>query len=264
MTPKIISVASSKGGVGKSTVALGLARALASAGCKTLLADLDFGNACLDILGGVEDSVLYTVNDALSGICTPEAAVVKMPEDGLYLIPAPSVKRRQNIGSENGSLSDVLERAAAAVGTSYLIIDTGAGVNETAEEAFAFSDTVLVVANHSPVSVRAAENTAMRIRSCGAEDIKLIINSFDTENILKEKKNSRASMLDITDGCGVQLIGVVPYDYSLELSGEKPGAKCSDNSASAFRNIALRLDGHSVPLFSGMKKIRRKRKFLFS
>ena len=58
MTNRVISVASSKGGIGKSTAALGLSRALADAGHRVLLADLDFGNACLDILGGVEDEVL--------------------------------------------------------------------------------------------------------------------------------------------------------------------------------------------------------------
>ena len=65
MTNKVISVASSKGGIGKSTVAIGVSRALAQSGHKVLLADLDFGNACLDLLLGVEDDVLLTPQEGV-------------------------------------------------------------------------------------------------------------------------------------------------------------------------------------------------------
>ena len=52
METKFIMISSSKGGVGKSTVALGISKELALLGESVLLCDLDFGNACQDILLG--------------------------------------------------------------------------------------------------------------------------------------------------------------------------------------------------------------------
>ena len=48
-------VASSKGGVGKSTTALGLAAAFAAQDLKVLLIDFDGTSRSLDILAGAED-----------------------------------------------------------------------------------------------------------------------------------------------------------------------------------------------------------------
>ena len=52
-------VASSKGGVGKSTAALGLAAEFARLGKRVLLCDLDFTSRSLDLLTGCEDSALF-------------------------------------------------------------------------------------------------------------------------------------------------------------------------------------------------------------
>ena len=50
-----ILVASSKGGVGKSTAALGLAAEFARLGKRTLLLDLDVTSRSLDLLTGCAD-----------------------------------------------------------------------------------------------------------------------------------------------------------------------------------------------------------------
>lgn len=262
MTNRVISVASSKGGIGKSTAALGLSRALAGAGHKVLLADLDFGNACLDILCGVEDEVLYTVSDLVSGRCEAASAAVKMKEDNLYLLPAPA-GGKEDCPDALG-LTDAVRRASEAVGADYTVLDTGAGVNAAADAVFGISHTVLVVAGHSPVSLRAAESTAARIASLSHASVKLLINSFDTANILKGRGRSRSGMLEIIDRSGIPLIGVIPYDYRLQISSENPETKYSEEIVTAFENVAARLCGESVPLFSGMRRIRKKKKILFS
>lgn len=62
---RTIAVASGKGGVGKSTLALGIAMAAAERGVKTALVDADLGLANLDVLCGVRPS--RTAADWLSG-----------------------------------------------------------------------------------------------------------------------------------------------------------------------------------------------------
>lgn len=262
MTNRKISVASSKGGIGKTTVALGIARALADAGHRVLLVDMDFGNACLDILTGVENEVLYTVADIINGSCEPKEAVISLEQSGLYLLSAPAGGRESV--TDKGALCRAVNSAAEAVEASFTVLDTGAGVNVCADAAFSVSDTVLVVAGHSPVSIRAAQSTAQRIADTAYAEVKLVINAFDTGNIIKVRRGHRTGMLDIIDNSGISLGGVVPYDYSLQLATEKAKCPRNEEAVCAFENIAARLCGESVPLFSGMKKIRKKKKVLFS
>jgi septum formation inhibitor-activating ATPase MinD len=58
----------------------------------------------------------------------------------------------------------------------------------------------------------------------------------------------------------VRTLGVVPKDRTLLLSqetGRMPGEK--SRAGAAFANIAKRILGEDVRLFSGMRKIRTKR-----
>ena len=60
-------ITSGKGGVGKSTVSVGLARALADRGRKVLLIDCDSGLRSLDRLTGTDKELVYDLSDVFSG-----------------------------------------------------------------------------------------------------------------------------------------------------------------------------------------------------
>ena len=57
-------IASAKGGVGKSTTAVGISAEMARMGKKTLLCDLDMTSRSLDMLTGEEDRALFGFSDA--------------------------------------------------------------------------------------------------------------------------------------------------------------------------------------------------------
>lgn len=301
-TTRFIAVASSKGGIGKSTAALGISRALCAAGRRVLLADLDYGNACLDLLCGVEDRVLYTSADICRGICSPADAVIKPQEDGLYLLAAPAGGRtlilpsepaekedstsafptgeaQEGTGTADGAgtaegmgtaegyavyasgLADAVRSAAEAVGAEYVIADTGAGVSGGFLVAAMLSSQAFVVAGHSPVSLRSAENTAERLNEAGVMDVRLIINNFDADGVTRRSPFSRSGIFSMIDTARIPLCGVIPYDYALTLSHEG-GGRAGEISGAAFANIAARTEGRDVPLFYGMKHFRRiRRKF---
>lgn len=263
MSIQCIMIASSKGGIGKSTVSLGIASALSRMGKRVLLCDLDFGSPCLDMLTGAEDSALYTVADVIKGRCNAaEAAVQPCGDKGinLYLLAAPSgINADTEAGfSDADSAANAIRTAAQALECDFVILDTGAGISFGSNVAAMAADQALIVAGHSPVSLRSAESTAQRIRDGGVEDIRLIINSFDSLGV--RGSADRKGIFSIIDTSGLPLCGVVPYDYSLTLLHEKRG-KCAGGGLSgiAFDNIARRLMQENVPLFSGMKKMRKSR-----
>ena len=307
-SPRFIAVASSKGGIGKSTAALGISRALCARGKKVLLADLDYGNACLDMLCRVEDSVLYTSADVSRGICTPEEAVIKPEGEGLFLLAAPSGGRTvilpgahkdkdsgpktgaENSGENGGadgaadkspsqlkdgiaediltesgfaadadSIAKAVRDAAVSVGADRVILDTGAGVSGGFLVAASLSSQALVVAGHSPVSLRSAESTAERLSVSGVSDVRLIINNFDGTGVLRRSPFRRSGIFNMIDTARIPLAGVIPYDYDLTLSHEG-GGRGGALSEAAFANIAARIEGENVPLFSGMKHYRKIRK----
>ncbi len=267
MTENVLLFASSKGGVGKSTVALGLARALAVEGQRVLLVDFDFCSPCLDLLCGVEDHVLCTVSDLAQRTCTVANALLRPYEmQELYLLPA---AQEDLLSADAGGLAPteqhtLLERAvqqaAEQTHADFVLIDTGAGVSTGFQAAAAIARSAVIVAGHTPASIRAAGRTGQRLQTCGITDVHLVINPFDVQGA-GTKKSVRHSMLEIIDGVGVSLLGVVPYDYALSLEQEGHGGV--GEAGPALQNIARRLLGQTVPLFSGLPKIRKKKRTLF-
>ena len=62
---RIITVTSGKGGVGKSSISVNLAIALAHQNLKVCLIDGDFGLKNLDVMIGLENRVVYDLNDVI-------------------------------------------------------------------------------------------------------------------------------------------------------------------------------------------------------
>ena len=194
MTENVLLFASSKGGVGKSTVALGLARALAAEGRRVLLADFDFCSPCLDLLCGVEDHVLYTVSDLAQEKCSVENALLRPCEQELYLLPAVqedllSANGEGRMSSEqNTLLGSAVQKAAEQMQADFVLIDTGAGVSTGLEAAAAIAHSAVIVAGHTPASIRAAGRSGQRLQTCGVTDVRLVINPFDVQGACAKKK----------------------------------------------------------------------------
>lgn len=87
MTPKFISVANQKGGVGKTTTSVNLAADLAYLGFKTLLIDLDpQGNASSGL--GIDRHTSSTIYDVLIGQKELTECIQTTPLTDLHVIPA--------------------------------------------------------------------------------------------------------------------------------------------------------------------------------
>lgn len=87
-SPRILTIANQKGGVGKTTTTINLATALAAIGKKVLIVDVDpQGNASTG-LGIDRDDRPVSSYDLLIGDCAPRDAIVKCAVPNLYVVPS--------------------------------------------------------------------------------------------------------------------------------------------------------------------------------
>ncbi len=145
---RAIAITGGKGGVGKSTIAVGLATAYARAGARTLMVDADFGMADLNLLLGVAPS--RSLLDALDG--TPVDDVV-VSAHGIALLPAlnGSYALAMMDGAARRRTLELVEALAGRFDTVVLDVAAGIGASQ-ATFAAAASDAVVVV-NPEPLSM---------------------------------------------------------------------------------------------------------------
>jgi len=167
----VLSVSSLKGGVGKTTVALGLASAALNRGLRTLVVDLDPQSDATTALGATRE---------LKATC---AEVLKLPKhanvhkaivvsdweslSGGVMDLLPGSPKVVEFDSPTPTKRDLwrLEEALSRVETEYdiVIIDTPPSLNGLTQLAWTASDKVLIVAEPSIFSVLAADRAIRAI-----------------------------------------------------------------------------------------------------
>lgn len=149
----LITVASGKGGVGKTWFASTLCHALALKGRKTLLFDCDFGLANVDIQLGLMPQ--HDLGEVISNEITLEQAVYKKADSDLNF----DVISGQ---SGSGALASLKMERLIDLGAricnlaqdyDYTIMDLGAGVENSVMTLARASDKVIVVITADPTSL---------------------------------------------------------------------------------------------------------------
>lgn len=254
---RVMIVTSFKGGVGKSTVSANLAAALTSLGKTVLLIDCDFRMRSLDLILGCENHILCDLSDYfLHG--APLEKILIAPENNPSLVLAPAPYEYEG-GLTPENWDALLLSASDLLGFDYIIVDTPGEAHGNLEILSRGCDTALVVATSGATSIRAAEKTASVLASFGVNERLLVINMFEE----RDRESEEPSIVEIIDRTSVPLVGVVPFDRRLSEKQDHgalldfSGKKMPDISR-AFYNLASRIDGKNLPLFTGFRKSRRK------
>ena len=202
--PKIIAIANQKGGVGKTTTTINLAAALAEAGKRILVVDLDpQGNASTGLGIEVEDRD-FTTYDLLLDDSLPQDVIQHTETDGLLIVPATVDLSSADIelfSNEKRSflLHDALRQTQMdQFKFDYILIDCPPSLNLLTVNAMIAAHSVLVPLQSEFFALEGLSQfmlTIREVRQSGNKDLRIegvLLTMYDRRNNLSQQVENDA------------------------------------------------------------------------
>lgn len=246
---KVIAIASGKGGVGKTNVAINLSVGLARLGRSALLLDADLGLANVDVLLGLQPAA--NIAEVLEGQLDLEDILIEGPA-GLKILPAASgvsqlaeLQPRQYAG-----LIDAF--AGLPLPVDVMVVDTASGISSGVTSFCQAAHEVVVVVCDEPGSITDAYALIkVMSRERGVRRFQILCNSVQNaahgETLFRTLLRACDKFLDVA----LTYYGMVPEDQALRRAVRRQQAvvECFPGSPSgrALKELALRADKWVVP-----------------
>ena len=206
----MFAITSGKGGVGKTSVSINLAIALAARGKRVIVLDADLGLANVEVLMGLNS--FFNLQHVIDGEKSIMQILVKGP-GGIEIVPGTSglakladlgPAARQNV--LNG-LKDLQEQS------DFVVIDTMAGIGQNAVRFAAAADEVLVVTTPEPSAIVDAYATIKTIFSIREDTVfRLIINMVVNQQQALAVTTNLSRVAKQYLGLTLSYLGYIPRD----------------------------------------------------
>lgn len=214
--PKVITVTSGKGGVGKTNVSVNLACCLAKRGKRVVLVDADLGLANVDVILGLTPQ--YNIYDLFKGKNLSD--ILFDTPYGFQILPASSgVSDMMTL--ETGQKLELLEAFDDFdERIDYLIVDTGAGIHDNVLYFNVAAQERLVVLTTEPTSLTDAYALIKVLKQRhGVSTFNVLINSAGSESAAKEIYTRLYSACDhFLEGVSLDYLGHLPKDAAVRKS----------------------------------------------
>ncbi|WDP84148.1 MAG: MinD/ParA family protein [Desulfobacter sp.] len=180
---KVLTIASGKGGVGKTSISLNLSLALAKAGYRVCLFDGDLGLANVNILTGLYPD--HGLADVIEGRKTLKDFMIK-DFNGIDMIPGSSGvdKLADLTPDESGRLINAFLELSAY---DYFILDTSAGISSQVLSFCRACHEMILVATPEPTSLTDAYSL-LKVLARGGRlpRIRVVINQVQSAAAAKK------------------------------------------------------------------------------
>lgn len=251
--PRIIAIANQKGGVGKTTTTINLGAALAEAGRRVLLVDLDPQGNCSTGLGVEPSARDITTYDLLVGDATPQEATQETDIGGLLIIPSTtdlSSADIELISNEKRSflLHDALRQVAMDVlALDYVLIDCPPSLNILTINAMVAAHSIIVPLQSEFFALEGLSQlmlTLREVRTSANPNLRIegiALTMYDIRNKLSKQVEQ-----DARDNLGELVFKtVIPRNVRLSESPSFAMSALQYDSASkgsqAYRDLAAEL-----------------------
>jgi flagellar biosynthesis protein FlhG len=246
---QVVAVASGKGGVGKTQIAVNLAVALAARGRSTLLLDADLGLANVDVLLGLRPPA--SLEQVIDGELGLEDILVAGPA-GLRIVPGGSgVSRLANLSPrEHGGLVGAF--SSLAVPVDVMVVDVATGIDHSVLGFCGAANEVVVVLCDEPASMTDAYALVKLLsRERGIKDFQILCNrvrnGLHGEALFRKFLAVCDRFLDIS----LAHFGSVPEDavFLKAAHMQRAVVDCYPSSVAgaALKELAVRADKFNVP-----------------
>lgn len=235
-TARVITVFSTKGGVGKSVLATNLGVALAAGDRKVVLLDLDLESGDVGIMLNMEPT--HTILDAAQAVDRLDVEMLRglliSHGSGLQALLAPVRPEDAEMvtAARVGRIIDLARHLADVV-----VIDTPGTMSELVLTAVDKSDVVLAVSTMDMPSVKNMRVALQKLNQLGYRDglVKLTLNRADSKVLME--------VSDVEDALGSAVFARIPSDRLVPRSVNKGVPIVTDQPKSGVARSIVELAG---------------------
>ncbi len=234
--PRVISVTSGKGGVGKTNVVVNLGLAFSRMGKRVLILDADLGLANIDVLLGLVPR--YTIEHFFSRQKNLSEILIEGPE-GIRILPASSGVSSLVHLDDSQKLHLLEEVDLLAEEVDFLLIDTGAGISSNVLYFNMAAQESIVVVTPEPTSMTDAYALIKVLsRDFEKKHFMVLVNFVSNEEEAKRVFRKLSKVADrFLKSLSIDYLGFIPFDEKLPqaVRHQRPVMEVYPNARSSQR-----------------------------
>jgi ATP-binding protein involved in chromosome partitioning len=257
LSAKVILIASGKGGVGKSSVTVNLAAALAQRGHKVGVLDADIWGFSVPRMLGVEGRLAGTTHDGRKQMVPIERpvgdGVIRVVSMGFLVDDEETALMWRGLMLNRG-VQHFLQDVRWGDDLDYLLIDMPPGTGDVQMGVAKLLPRAEVIVVTTPA--QAAQKVAVRVVGMARKSYLRVAGVIENMSAFRCDHGETYELFGEGGGeqlardAGVPLLGSVPLEPSVSAGGDtgSPVTLGDGPAADAFRDVAQRIVDEAVPL----------------